>query len=326
MRADRLLSIVLLLQRHGKMTADKLAQQLEVSPRTILRDVEALSLTGVPIYSEGGHGGGFALDEKYRTSLTGLNEAEVHALFVASNNQLFHEIGLGEAAERTRLKLSAALPARHQSAADHIRQRIYIDPVWWWHEGQPLPFWSELQEAVHQDRCIRIVYENYNGEIAERVLEPYSLVSKSSLWYLVAKRAGEFRTYRVTRLRKVELLPTHFQRDRDFDLPTYWQAHLGEFVNAFSEYECILRVHPDRLNFVRWLTPGRNMTVGCDEQGWSMIKLQLESAQLAKMMVFGLGAEGEVVEPSSLKEAVLNTCQEILLRERQRGLSHVIPG
>lgn len=312
MRADRLLSIVLLLQRQGKMTADNLARQLEVSRRTILRDVEALSFAGIPLYTEGGHGGGIALDEKYRTSLTGLNEAEVQALFIASNQQLFHEIGLGAAVESTLLKLFAALPARHQPAADHIRQRIYIDPVWWWHEGQTMPFWSELQAAVHEDRCIRVRYENYNGVIAERELEPYSLVSKSSHWYLVAKREGELRTYRVARLQSVEVLATYFQRDQAFDLPTYWQAHLHEFAAAFSEYEFSLRIHPDRINFARWLTPGRNLTLSTDAQGWQTIKFQMESDHLAQMLVFGLGAACEVIEPLSLKEAVSRACQELL--------------
>lgn len=312
MRADRLLSIVLLLQRRGKMTASTLASELEVSRRTILRDIEALSLAGVPIYTEGGHGGGVALDEKYRTSFTGLNEVEVQALFVASNNQLLHEIGLGAAAESTLLKLFAALPARHQPSADHIRQRIYIDPIWWWHEAQPTPFWSELQAAVHHDRCIRVVYENYSGEVAERVLEPYGLVSKSSLWYLVARRAGEWRTYRVARLRTVELLAAHFQRDAAFDLSTYWQAQLGEFVSTFSEYEFVLRVHPDRLNFARWLTPGRNQILATAADGWSTVKFQMESDQLARMLVFGLGSQGEVVEPEALKAAVVKGCQELL--------------
>lgn len=312
MRADRLLSIVLLLQRHGKMTASTLARELEVSRRTILRDIEALSVAGVPIYTEGGHGGGVALDEKYRTSLTGLNETEVQSLFVANNNQLLHEIGLGAAAESTLLKLFAALPARHQPSADHIRQRIYIDPTWWWHEGQPMPFWVELQAAVHQDRSIRVLYENYNGEVAERVLEPYSLVSKSSHWYLVARRDGELRTYRVSRLRSVTLLDSHFQRTPDFDLPTYWQEHLDEFVSTFSEYEFVLRIHPDRLNFARWLTPGRNLILSTAADGWSTVKFQMESDQLARMLVFGLGSQGEVVEPESLKDAVINASQELL--------------
>jgi predicted DNA-binding transcriptional regulator YafY len=181
MRADRLLSIVMLLQSHGKMTTQSLADRLEVSRRTVLRDIDALSMAGIPIYTDSGHGGGVALDEKYRTTLTGLKESEIRALFIASNNKLLDEIGLGEAAKSTQRKLAAALPAQHQSLVDHIHQRIYIDPLWWWHDAQPIAFWSELQEAVYQDLCIEVAYENYRGEVSKRILEPYSLVAKSSL-------------------------------------------------------------------------------------------------------------------------------------------------
>jgi predicted DNA-binding transcriptional regulator YafY len=294
------------------LASDLVAAQLEVSRRTILRDVEALSFTGIPIYTDGGHNGGIALDEHYRTTLTGLKEAEVRALFVAGNNQLLKEIGLGEAAESTLLKLSAALPVQHQPSVDYIRQRIYIDPLWWWHDSQPQPFWSELQAAVYEDRCIQVVYENYNGEIVERFLEPYSLVAKSSFWYLVAKRKGEFRTYRASRFRQVALLDSHFQRDPAFDLASYWHTHLDEFAAAFSDYTFTLRIHPDRLNFARWLTPGRNQIVGTDATGWIIAHFQMESAELAKMLVFGLGTQGEVIAPPELKESVIKACQEML--------------
>jgi len=312
MRADRLLSIVMLLQRRGKMTASALAQELEVSRRTILRDVEALSFAGIPIYTDGGHGGGIALDENYRTTLTGLKETEVHALFVANNHQVLEEIGLGKAAESMRLKLFAALPAAHQPSVDHIRQRIYIDPVWWWFDTQAPSFWSALQEAVYQDRVVRVVYENYNGEVAERVLEPYSLVSKSSFWYLIAKRAGELRTYRVARLRSVVVLDASFQRDPDFDLPAYWKEHLDEFAAAFLDYEVLLRIHPDRVKFACGLTPGRNIIIDTDSNAWSTVRFQMESAELAKMLVFGLGTQCEVLEPPALKETVAEACRALL--------------
>jgi predicted DNA-binding transcriptional regulator YafY len=317
MRADRLLSMMLLLQTRGKMTASALADELGVSRRTVLRDVEALSFSGIPIYADGGHGGGIALDENYRTTLTHLKESEVRALFITSNNQLLNEIGLGEAAESTLLKLSAALPDRHQPSVEHIRQRIYIDPLWWWHDAEIQPFWTELQQAVYEDRCIQVVYEHYNGEIVERQLEPYSLVAKSSTWYLIACRDGERRTYRVSRFREIRLLTEHFQRDPDFDLPTYWHEHLSEFVTAFSDYEFTLRVHPERVKFAQWLTPGRNTVVAAHGDGWMTLRFRVESAELAKMMVFGLGRQCEVLEPQSLKDAVITACQDLLDHLRQ---------
>ncbi len=190
MRADWLLSILMLLQSRGRLTAQTLADDLSVSRRTILRDVEALSYSGVPIYTDGGHGGGISLDENYRTTLTGLNELEVRALFISENNQILNDIGLGDATRRMMQKLSAALPPAQQSLVQGLRQRIYIDPTWWWQETQPMPFWSELEKAVFEDHQIQVRYENYNGEVAERTLEPDSLVAKASIWYMIAKPAS----------------------------------------------------------------------------------------------------------------------------------------
>jgi predicted DNA-binding transcriptional regulator YafY len=313
MRADRLLAIMLLLQTRGKMTAQRLADKLEVSRRTILRDIDALCAAGVPVYTEGGHRGGIALDDNYRTTLAGLQEREVLTLFVGNNAQLLSEIGLGDAAESTTLKLLAVLPGSHQPSVEHIRQRILIDPAWWWHDAQPLPFWEQLQQAVYEDRSIRVVYERHNGEVVERVLEPYSLVAKSSVWYLIANHGGELHTYRVSRFRQITLLDTHFHRREDFDLPSYWHEHLQHFGEMISEYSFTLRLHPDRMSFIKWLVPGRYHQVeppGAD--GWIVVHFQLESMELAKMLVFGLGRQAIVVEPQELQEAMLNAAREIL--------------
>lgn len=313
MRADRLLALMLLLQTRGKLTAKILAEELGVSRRTILRDVEALSLAGVPIYAEGGHNGGIALDEQYRTTLTGLHTSEVQSLFIASNDIVLRDVGLGEAGERLLLKLLAALPAVHQPTVEHIRQRLMIDAAWWWRDAQPPPFWDDLQKAVYEDRLIETRYERYDGQIVERVLEPYSLVSKSSLWYLVAQREGELRTYRVARFHQVRLLDEKFARRLDFDLQTYWRDHLQEFVESFSEYRCTLRVHPERVAFVKWLAPGRWQAVGAaDSAGWVTLRLMLDSALMARMLVFGLGSLAEVLDPPELLEAVIADARNLL--------------
>jgi predicted DNA-binding transcriptional regulator YafY len=318
MRADRLLSIIMLLQIRGRLTTQQLAEELGVSRRTILRDVDALSFAGVPVYAEGGHGGGIALDENYRTTLTGLQDREVRALFVANHAQVLDEVGLGEAAKSTLLKLLAVLPASQQPSVEHIRQRLLIDSAWWWRDAQPPPFWDRLQQAVYEDRCIQAVYERPSGETIERVLEPYSLIAKSSLWYLLAQHQGELHTYRVARFHHITLLDTHFQRRQDFDLTTYWQTHLQEFKEAVAEYRFTLRLHPDRLSFIRRLVPGRyHVAETPDTEGWLTIRFDLESMDLARMLVFGLGRQAEIVEPPELKEAVLSVAREII--DRQQG-------
>lgn len=313
MRADRLLMLILLLQTRGKMTARALSEELGVSRRTILRDIDALSLSGIPVYSEGGHGGGIALDEQYRTTLTGLNTFEVQSLFIANNNQALHDVGLGNAAQSLLMKLLAALPRAHHSTADHIRQRLMIDPTWWWHDSTTPPFWDDLQRAVYEDRMIETTYENYDGNITERVLAPYSLICKSSLWYLLAERDQELHTYRISRFHAVRLLDQPFSRRPDFDLPAYWQSKLRNFVDTFSEYRCTLRVHPQHITFVKWLTPGRwEVVANTEDEEWVTLRLMMDSDVLAKMLVFGLAGFVEVVEPDELRAAVLAQARTLL--------------
>jgi predicted DNA-binding transcriptional regulator YafY len=313
MRADRLLSIILLLQTRGKMTAKTLAEELEVSRRTILRDITALSFSGVPVYSEGGHGGGIALVEEYRTTLTGLNKFEVQSLFVANNNDALRDVGLGDAGERLFLKLLAALPNTHHSTADHIRQRLMIDPTWWWHDAAISPFWDDIQKAVYEDRLIEVEYENFDGKITQRLLAPYSLVCKSSVWYLLAERDKELRTYRVSRIHSVRLLETSFSRRPDYDLPSYWRAHAQSLGNLPFEYSCVLRIHPERISFIKWLMPGRwELIKDANDKGWMTISLAMDSNLLAEMLVFGLAGFVEVVEPAELKDAVVAKARDVL--------------
>lgn len=313
MRADRLLSMLLLLQTRGKLTAATLADELAVSRRTILRDVEALSLAGVPIYAEGGHGGGIALDEGYRTRLTGLHTPEVQALFVAHNQALLRDVGLNEASEQLLLKLLAALPAAHRPTVDHIRQRLLVDPTWWWHDAATPSFWDDLQHAVYEDRRIHITYEHYDGSIVARTLDPYSLVNKASLWYLVGQRDGAFRTYRVARLHHLTLLDDHFQRDPTFELATYWAANLQSFVERFSDYRCTLRVHPDRSAFLKWLVPGRVRALPPRaDDTWLHVEVLFDAPALAQMLVFGLGTDCEVLAPIELRAAVLDQARALV--------------
>lgn len=313
MRADRLLAILLLLQTQGKMTAQRLAEKLEVSRRTILRDLDALTAAGIPIYAEGGHGGGIVLDEHYHAALTGLRSHEIRTLFVGYNTQLLSELGLADAARATMQKLEAVLPAAHQPSVAHLRQRILIDPAWWWREGHLPPTWDQLQQAVYEDWQIRAVYERPNGEAIERILEPYSLVAKSGTWYLVAQHAGELRTYRVTRFREIQLLAVHFQRREDFDLQAYWQEQLQHFEELTSDYRFTLRLHPDRLDFLKRIVPGRQYHVTPGDTGdWVTVRVQLDSLDLALMLVLGLGEHAAVVEPPELRQAVLATAEAVI--------------
>jgi predicted DNA-binding transcriptional regulator YafY len=257
-----------------------------------------------------------ALDEQYRTTLTGLNTLEVQSLFVASNNRALRDVGLEGAAERLLMKLQAALPTAHHSTADHIRQRLMIDPTWWWHDSTTPQFWDNLQRAVYDDRLIDVAYENSNGEVARRILAPYSLICKSSLWYLLAAREDSpdeaLHTYRVTRFHSVNVLDRPFVRRPDFDLPAYWESQLKSFTDTFSDYRCTIRVHPQRVPFVKWLMPGRWEVVETNGDGWATLHLMMDSDLLAKMLVFGLTGYVEVIDPIDLARSVLEMAQTVV--------------
>jgi len=313
MRADRLIQIILLLQTRGKIKAQTLADDLEVSRRTILRDIEALSIAGIPIYTDSGHGGGISLDEQYRSKLTGLKEIETLTLFISDNSRPLSELGLSDAASSTFLKLLATLPSQHRASVDHMRQRILIDPDWWFHESQPAEFWDDLYQAVFDNRKIHIVYETYQGEQKERTLEPYSLVSKSSNWYMVARREGEYRIYRVSRIQSLQIQDQTFERLPDFDLQSHWQTHSQSFAEKVGEYQFTLRIHPDKMVFVRTLLPGRTQIIH-DEQdnGWLTVEIHVMSSQFARMLISELGEDAILLEPSTLKDDILERAGRII--------------
>jgi predicted DNA-binding transcriptional regulator YafY len=301
MRADRLLAMMLLLQARGKMTTQALAEALEVSRRTILRDIGALSIAGVPIYAEGGHGGGVTLDERYRTTLTGLTEAETLTLFVSGFPNMLQDLGFRDRAQQTLLKLAAALPDPHRHAVDQFRQRVHIDPVWWRNEEIP-PFWDVLQQGVFEARLLNVTYERFDGSVVERTLEPYSLVAKAGVWYLVARREREFRTYRVSRLRAAELLDAHFARSEDFDLAAYWSEHTEQISAQMAPYAFTVQCNESGLAFLRRHT--LELDASADTVGRYTVQLRVASVEEAKMLVFGLGADGMVLAPPELQDAV----------------------
>src|SRR5215472_9846606 len=218
LRADRLLSMLLLLQTRGRMTARELAARLEVSERTIYRDLDALSLAGVPIYTERGPGGGCELLNGYQTKLTGLTEMEVRALFLLGVSHPLTDLGLDHALEDALLKLSAALPSTSRASATQVHQRIHLDASLPSHNGEALLHLQIIQQALWQDRTLRLTCTHQ----CEQSVNPYGLVSKAGEWYLVGAIAGEMRVLRVSRIQAAQMTEEHFTRPEVFDLATYW--------------------------------------------------------------------------------------------------------
>jgi RNA polymerase sigma factor (sigma-70 family) len=305
-RADRLVSIILILQSRGTRTCAALAEELEVSRRTILRDLEALSFAGVPVIAEGGRGGGVRLDESYRSGLTGLGEGELRALVLGADAALASDLGMGEAFRLGKLKLLASKTERFDPALERLQRRVFVDSRWWWHEESAESFLPLLQEAVFRDEAVEAEYEHYDGSLGGGRIEPYGLVAKAGQWYLVGRRGEELRSYRVSRFRSVRLTGEAFERDESFDLREWWPANGGRFASEFSAYRFVLALPEEGLRLVRRLAPGRASLRGPDPErrGWIVAEIGVDSSLYAELIVLGLGGECRVIEPASLGAAV----------------------
>ncbi len=314
MRADRLLSILLLLQVHRRLTARTLAERLEVSERTILRDMEALGSAGVPVVADRGAGGGWRLLEGYRTDLTGLDPDEAQALFLAGPARLLADLGLDRAAEGALLKMLASLPSAARRSAEHARQRIHIDVTGWNRPGDAVPWLPALQEAVWQDRRIRFLYGRDDECPGERTVDPLGLVAKGSIWYLAAAIDGEIRAYRVSRVQKAEILDEPCVRPEGFDLAAWWPQHSADFRANFPSYFATLRVPEALLPRMRYAGRFARIegTEGPDEEGRLKVSIRFQLEEEAAEYALGLGAQVEVLEPQSLRERVIRMAREVV--------------
>jgi predicted DNA-binding transcriptional regulator YafY len=315
MRADRLLSIVLLLQTHHQLSSRLLAERLEVSERTIHRDMEALSGAGIPVVAERGSAGGWSLLGEYRTNLTGLNEAEIQSLFVSQPPKLLADLRLQKASEGALLKLLAALPAMYRRGADRARQRIYVDSAGWSRQEEAVPLLPVVQEAIWNERKLRITYQRGPGcDAAMRELDPLGLVAKGSAWYLVAGVMGQLRSYRVSRISHAEPLNTPSEIPTDFDLARYWNDSSATFKSSLPNYVATFRVSP--AVFPRLRFAGRFARVGeaieTDSNGWLTVSVGFDVEEIACEYALGFGANLEVLEPLSLRQKVISMAEEVV--------------
>lgn len=309
MRADRLISMLMLLQTRGRMTADDLAERLEVSTRTIYRDLEALSISGVPVYSERGPSGGIELLENYRTNLTGLTKQEVQALFMFTVPGLFADLKADKTRQAAGLKLMAALPSPFRQDVEFVRQRIHLDPAGWFQPDEPNPFLCVLQEAIWENRRVRMTYRKADGEWVKRLIEPLGLVNKANVWYVVANVFRTTQGYRVSRIQDLALLQSTFERPPDFDLAQFWQAWCSRFEANFTQFEVTLRASPEGiLHLAQSFGELIYSLIGQthpDDQGFTTLSLTFESAEAACRQLLGLGTSIEVQTPPELREMLL---------------------
>lgn len=313
MRADRLLSLMLHLHSKGKTTTSKLAELLEVSRRTILRDINALTEAGVPIYTESGHHGGVYLDEKYQISLTGLNLDEIRSLFVSSLPDILKDIGLDSASESSYLKLMAALPSNQKTEIERLQQRIYIDPLEWKHHSHSIQFLNELLAAVFQDTRLKVIYKRADSSIVKRTLEPCSLVAKATVWYLIAAYNGQFHTYRVSRFQAIEPLEEGFERVSNFDLRKYMAEQVERRHLQAPYYTCTLEIKSERIETFNWsLIEDLKVVKASDRTGWQIIEIKFGFIETIEMLLIALGQDALLLEPADLINRVIARAKNIV--------------
>ena len=313
MRADRLLSILLLLQVNQRLTARTLAERLEVSERTILRDMEALGAAGVPVTAERGAGGGWELVQGYRSDLTGLNAAETQALFLIRSSRLLADLGMGRAADAALIKMLASLPVRSRRDVEYTRQRLHIDGAGWYQSGEAFPLLPALQEAVWSEQQVQMEYQKANGSTVERLVHPLGLVAKGSIWYLVAGAEAGLRSYRVSRVRAACVTETPCVRPPGFDLAAFWERSVAGLKASVPRYPATLRVAPDLLaRMQRFRTPRIEREDGPDAQGWATLSVMFEVEEEACGFILRQGASAEVLEPAALRARVRQVAESIV--------------
>jgi predicted DNA-binding transcriptional regulator YafY len=313
-RASRLLSILLLLQARGRLTARQLADELEVSVRTIYRDVESLHAAGIPLYGDAGHQGGYRLLDGFRTRLTGLTEQEARALFLTGLPGPAAELGLGALVAAAELKIEAALPPVLREGARGVREHFHLDAPGWYHDGEQVPHLPAVAGAVWDKRVIHVLYRRWAApQEVKRTLEPYGMVLKAGKWYLVARCDGEMRTYRVNKILDLRVAEETFERPDGFDLAAHWRAYLGEFRSRLVQGYATIRLSttgrerlPDLMSSA--VIEAVDATAGApDVLGWVTATVPIESLTHARTEFLKLGAEVEVLSPPELRRTLAET-------------------
>ncbi|MGW7086836.1 helix-turn-helix transcriptional regulator [Streptomyces sp. NPDC054871] len=319
MRADRLVSLVLLLRQRGQLTADTLARELEVSTRTVLRDIEALSAAGVPVYAERGRHGGFALSPGFRTELTGLNHDEALALLTAGSVRGEQTFGLGPALVSAMRKVVDALPESHRATASDAAQRFLVDPETdllsrrLVTEEVPDTTMLVVRRAVLSGHKLRIHYAATDQPPQWRTVDPIGLVTARDRSYLLATRSGADRTYRLSRVLAAEELPEAAQRPNRVDLDRIWRERSAQFLSGSDHITVLVRVNPAR----REELLDTALAVRAEEpdaDGWLRLEATFQDLRHAEWALWQLSTDAEALAPQSLRTSLRNRATAIATR------------
>jgi predicted DNA-binding transcriptional regulator YafY len=314
-RASRLLSILMLLQTRGRMTAQALAAEFEVSIRTIYRDIDELSAADVPVYADRGPSGGFQLLDGYRTKLTGLSPAEAETLFLAGLPGPAAELGLADVLTAAQLKLTAALPERARAGANRVAARFHLDPVGWFRSADEARLLPAIANSVWNEMCVDVRYKRGERVVA-RKLQPLGLVLKAGIWYVVAQVGEQARTYRVSNIVDLSARDERFARPKDFDLVRYWT--LSSRAYEVGLYRATATVRVSRRGMAKFdllgsaVAQSAAQTAGsADADGWVTLVIPIESIDQAAADLMSLGTDAEVLEPWELRRRIAETAHEL---------------
>ncbi len=316
MRASRLLSILMMLQTRGRVTAEVLAEAFEVSVRTIYRDIDALSAADVPVYADRGPGGGFQLLDGYRTRLTGLSPAEAETLFLAGLPGPAAELGLADLLATAQLKLTAALPERARGSAQKVAARFHLDPVDWFRSTDAARLLPAIAQAVWNETCVDIRYKRGTGAVARR-LSPLGLVLKAGTWYAIARVGEQTRTYRVANILDLAATDQRFERPKDFDLVRFWTTSTRAYEIGLYRADAVLRLSPQGLAKLEGLgtavqQAARESAGPPEKNGWVRVTIPIESIDQAAVDLLRLGTDAEVLKPATLRRRLAKAAREIV--------------
>ncbi|MFI7541493.1 helix-turn-helix transcriptional regulator [Actinoplanes sp. NPDC049599] len=316
MRASRLLSLLLLLQTRGRMTAQALADELEVSVRTVYRDIESLGSAGVPVYADRGPAGGYQLLDGYRTRLTGLTGDEAGTLFLAGMPGPAAALGLGSVLAAAQLKLRAALPGELADRADRVRERFHLDAPGWFRADEPTPHLATVADAVWQARQLEVRYRRWKApREVTRTLSPLGVVLKAGRWYLVAASRDRVTAYRVVNVLEAALLDEPAHRPAGFDLAEFWREWTEQYERGVYTAAATVRMTTEALDRMAFVFPpemsrtARARAGPPDADGWLTTTVPIESARHGHIELLKLGADAEVLDPPELRAMFVATAR-----------------
>ncbi len=321
MRASRLLSMLVALQSRGRMSGQALADEFEVSIRTIYRDIDELSGAGIPVISERGPGGGFALKDGYRTKLNGLSQQEAAALLLIGAAAPMAQLGLGPAITSVERKLLAALPPELTIKARQAQRRIHIDAVNWYQQIERPVFLSSVAAAVWEQTKLDIEYDAWTRKSAV-VMDPFGLVIKAGVWYVVARVGCKLRTFKVSQITACSHRDERFTIPESFDLALHWTAETERFETRLLKRSALVRFAPKAMRRIDHLgaTAARAVReVTPDVDGWRTARVPVEESDHSLCELFGIGPYIEILEPSDLRMRAREFAQRLLRQHRGMG-------